>query len=400
MRFFKVVEKATGNSYAEESTRLWSALVMKQLTDTAVAAKVMTTQEAESFIQTFVNRTNGNYLASQRPMMFNGPIGQAVGLYQTYTITMMNNFFRYITNGSTKSAALMMTAQGSIYGMSGLPAFQAINTHIVGGFAGNGDHTDVFARAYASVDKDAADWLMYGALSNAGGLIHPDLKTNMYTRGDVNPRNITIVPLNPADIPAVSIIGRFFGNIIDTVDRISGGGSVATSVLQGLEHNGISRPLTGLAQALEGLGPTGKSYATTRQGSLIAANDLMSVMNLTRLAGAKPLDEALALDASYRSTVYKARHDDQMKKLGSSIKSKVIGNQELTEADLHSFQQEYIKLGGKQAGWNRYFAKLQRDANVSQSNRISRLMKSKDSVNMQNMMGGIQLNDFAQPQEE
>jgi hypothetical protein len=284
--------------------------------------------------------------------------------------------------------------------MSGLPAFQAINTHIVGGAAGNGDHTDMFAKAYASMDKDVADWFMYGALSNVGGLIHPGLKTNMYTRGDVNPRNITVVPLNPADIPAVSIGARFIGNFVDTVDKIAGGGSVTTSLLQGLEHNGISRPLTGLAQVLEAFGPTGKSYATSRQGSLIAANDLMSMVNLTRLAGAKPMDEALALDASYRSTVYKAKHDDQMKALGSTIKSKVIGNQELTEDDLHSFQQEYIKLGGKQNGWNRYFARLQKDANVSVSNRISKLMKSQDSIHMQNMMGGIQLNDFTQPESE
>jgi hypothetical protein len=399
-RFLKRGSELTGNAYAEEMTRLTAALVAKQITDIAVSQGIITERLAESAIQTFVNRTNGIYLASQRPMMFNGPIGQAVGLYQTYTITMMNNFFRYVSNGSAKSAALMMTAQGSIYGMSGLPAFQAINTHIVGGAAGNGDHTDMFAKAYASMDKDVADWFMYGALSNVGGLIHPGLKTNMYTRGDVNPRNITVVPLNPADIPAVSIGARFISNFVDTVDKIAGGGSVTTSLLQGLEHNGISRPLTGLAQVLEAFGPTGKSYATSRQGSLIAANDLMSMVNLTRLAGAKPMDEALALDASYRSTVYKAKHDDQMKALGSTIKSKVTGNQELTEDDLHSFQQEYIKLGGKQNGWNRYFARLQKDANVSVSNRISKLMKSQDSIHMQNMMGGIQLNDFTQPESE
>lgn len=399
-RFLKRGSEITGNAHAEEMTRLTAALVMKQLTDIGVSRGLMSEQVAESYIQTFVNRTNGIYLASQRPMMFNGPVGQAIGLYQTYTMTMMNNFFRYASNGGHKSAALMMAAQGSIYGMSGLPAFQAINTHLVGGFAGNGDHTDIFSKVQNSVDKEAAEWLMYGALSNAGGLIHPDLKTNMYTRGDVNPRNITIVPLNPADIPAVSITGRFFGNLIDTFDRIAGGGSKVTSILQGLEHNGISRPLTGLAQVLEAVGPAGQSFSTTRQGSLIAANDLFSIVNLTRLAGAKPMDEALALDKSYRSTVYKAKHDDTMKALGSSIKTKLVGNQELSDAELHDFQREYIKQGGKQEGWNRYFLRLKRDANISQSNRISMFMKGKDSMEMQRLMGGIKANNFDTPEAE
>jgi len=393
-RFLKRGSEVTGNAYAEEMTRLTSALVMKQITDLAVAGGHISQQVAEAYIQTFVNRTNGIYLASQRPMMFNGPIGQAVGLYQTYMITLASNFFRYAATGSKKSMALMMTAQGSIFGMSGLPAFQAINTHLVGDAAGNGDHTDMFAKAYASMDKDAADWLMYGALSNVGGLIHPDLKTNMYSRGDVNPRNITIVPLNPADVPMVSITARFFSNLIDTTSRISGGGDAVVSLLQGLEHNGISRPLTGLAQTLQGLGPAGQSFATTRHGSLIGANDLMSFMNVTRMAGAKPLDEALALDKSYRSTVYKAKHDDAIKALGATIKSNLAGNRDLTQEELLDFQKEYIKLGGKQSGFNRFMLNLKKDANVSLSNRISTNLKSKDSADMQRLMGGFKPNNF------
>lgn len=399
MRFTNKAAELTGNAHAEEFTRLTSALVMKQLTDTAIQAGLLSERVADSYIQTFVNRTNGVYLASQRPMMFSGPVGQAMGLYQTYQITMLNNFFRYMNNGNQKSAALMMAAQGSIYGLSGLPSFQAINTHIVGGFAGNQDNTDIYSVAARSMPKEGFDWLMYGGLSNALGLIHPDLKMNMYTRGDVNPRNLSVVPLNPMDFASVQLSAKFFSNWIDTMQKIAGGGDVYTSLIQGLEHNALSRPLGGIAQIMESLGPTGKVYSTTASGSLVSANDLMHLNSLVRLAGARPLDDALALDRDYRSIVFKAKDAKLREELGSTIKTKLMGGQELSEDDLHSFQEEYVKIGGKQAGFNKFMHNLMQQATYSQANRISQLLKTRDSIEMQYLMGGYKDNNLMPEQE-
>ena len=69
-----------------------------------------------------------------------------------------------------------------------------------------------------------------------------------------------------------------------TGNIFSAGGDVAATLLQGLEHNGLSRPLAGLAQSLQGLdNPLGASYSTSKKGNVIASNDLLSLANLGRM---------------------------------------------------------------------------------------------------------------------
>jgi hypothetical protein len=393
MRLGKWAEEHTGNSYAEEMTRLTSALIMKQLTDVAVKAGKLTETLAESYIQTFVNRTNGVYLASQRPMMFNGPVGQAVGLFQTYMVTLIQQSLRHVTEGSRKSLALMAAAQGTIYGMAALPGFQQINTNLVGGFAGNTDNKDIFSVVYNAMDKNKADWVMYGALSNSLGLLSPQLKLNMYTRGDVNPRNVTLIPLDPRDYPIASASAKFFGNLQEVFSKIYlQGADPTTSLMQGLEHNGISRELSGLAQVMEAFtNPSHKSYATSNSGDIVGSNDLLSLTNLVRLAGAKPLDEAIALDRSFRQAAWNAKQHDRTERLGEAIKTKLVGiNQgDITQEDLLDFQREYIKIGGKQENFNRWAIDKWKRANNSKAEiTMMKELKSGDSQQMQLLMGG------------
>ena len=393
MRLGKWAEERTGNSYAEEMTRLTSALIMKQLTDIAVKHGHITETLAESYIQTFVNRTNGVYLASQRPMMFNGAIGQAVGLFQTYMVTLIQQSLRHVTDGSRKSLALMAAAQGTIYGMAALPGFQQINTNLVGGFAGNTDNKDIFSVVYNAMDKNKADWVMYGALSNSLGLLSPELKLNMYTRGDVNPRNVTLIPLDPRDYPIATASAKFFGNLAEVFSKIYlQGAAPGPTLMQGLEHNGISRELSGMAQIMEVLtNPQHKSYATTNSGDIVGANDLLSLTNLIRLAGARPLDEAVNLDRSFRQIAWNAKQHDRTERLGEAIKTKLTGvNQaDISQEDLLDFQREYIKIGGKQENFNRWWIDKWKKANNSKAEIATmKGLKTVESQQMQLLMGG------------
>ena len=54
------------------------------------------------YINTFVNRVEGNYIAAQRPGIFQGPVGQAIGLFQTYQFNLMQQLFRHIGEGTVK----------------------------------------------------------------------------------------------------------------------------------------------------------------------------------------------------------------------------------------------------------------------------------------------------------
>lgn len=389
-------EKFTGNRLAEEFNRFVAADVMKQMTDVAVSRNLMTTKEQLAYINTFVNRTQGNYLASQRPVAFHGPIGQAMGLFQTYQFNLMQQLLRHAGEGHAKDAMTLLALQGTIHGMNGLPAFNAINTHIVGSASGNTKHRDAYDAMYGIVGKEAGDWLMYGAASNALGLLHPDLKINLYTRGDINPRHVTILPTNPSTVPIIQASGRFFANIFNTAKQLQAGGDVSTTLLQGLEHNAISRPLAGLAATLEGFNnPYRASYSTSSKGNVIAAADMLSWANLARVAGAKPMDEAIAIDASFRFKSYSLKDARKRQVLGKAIKSTVIAGGNPTNAQIEDFAQQYAEAGGKIEEFNSWFTQLYKTANASQANEISRSLSSPFTQAMQKIMGGRELKDFS-----
>jgi hypothetical protein len=386
-------EKYTGNKFADEFNTFLAADVMKQLTDVAVKHSLMDEGTALSYMQTFVNRVHGNHLATQRPMMFQGPIGQAIGLFQSYQFNLMQQLFRHVAEGSNKDAAMMMGLQGAVFGAQSLPGFNAINQHIIGTASGNIKHTDMYDAVYGTLPKNAADWLMFGASSNM--LLDPDLKINLYTRGDINPRSLTVVPVNPMDVPIVKASTKFFGNLADTAGKIIQGGNVWPALLNGLEHNGVSRPLAGLAQTLEGFtNPNYQSFSTSSKGNIMSSNDLLSLTNLARIAGAKPLDEAVAVDAAYRMNAYAAYDNARIQSLGSTIKTTVQGGNQPTSDQLNNFAYEYAKVGGKQGTFNKFMARTMMQANTSQANIIARHLSNPFGQSMQQLMGGMELKDF------
>lgn len=380
--FGELGEKLTGNKLAEEYNRFVAADVARQISDLGIKAGLMDLDSQASFINTFINRTQANTLASQRPLIFQGPIGQAVGLFQSFQFNTMQQLFRGISEGGPKDAAMMLGLQGTMYGMNGLPAFQYINQHIIGTASGNKDHTDAYSTIYGSAGKTAGDWLMYGIPSNL-------LQTNIYSRGDINPRTATILPLNPADIVAVSAFAKFAGNIKESVGKIAGGGDVWQSILQGLEHNTISRPLSGLAQVAQSAG-TGKVFSTTNAGDLSFANDFMSLATLSRLAGGKPLDEALANDEVARSMVHKAADRERMKTATETFKTNVIGNPggDLDPTVVTDYMKVFVHNGGRQEDFNKNMLNAMTKVNGARANQVIANLKGPYADHMKSLMGG------------
>jgi len=385
------LSKYSGNNFAEEMNRFVSSNIAQKISQVGVDAKILTLDDQKVFINSFVNRTQGNYLASQRPIAFQGPIGQAIGLFQTYQFNMMQHIFRRVAEGNNKNLAILMGLQGTIYGINGLPAVNAINDHLIGNAAGNVGHRDLFSTVGDVTGKDTADWLMYGFASNF--LLHPDLKMNLYSRGDINPRQVTVIPTQLQDIPIISASATLFTALKNSTERIAKGGDVYSNILQGFEHAGVNRPLAGLATVLEGAG-TGKSYSTTVQGQLVMSTDILSLANLSRIVGAKPLDEAIARDAMYRVKVYAADRQKQINTIGAAIKSKILAGDTPTTEELNNFLQEYVKAGGSQNNFNKFIGRIAVTAKTSQVNKIAQNLNNPFSQYMQRVMGGYELEDM------
>lgn len=380
----------TGNNGAEQFTRFVAADVMRQITQPVVDAGKMTVKEQNAFISIFVNRAQGNYISSQRPIMFQGVIGAAIGLFQTYQFNMFQQLFRHIENRDGRTLAVAAGLQGSLFGLNGLPMFDAINTHLIGMANINEGHHDAYSMAVRAGGKELGDAALYGLVSAFPAFT--DKMPSLYTRGDLNPRHLTIVPTSFADIPIVQAAGRLGSAIWGMGNQIVQGGNFGNALMHGLEHNGISRPLAGLAQVVQG-------ESTTSKGSLISSQqDLLSISTAARLLGAKPMDESVAMNHRFRLRAYEAADRERIEKLGVVIKQK-IRDGGLTEEDVLDFAGKYAAAGGR---IEQYGAALQRWMKTATQSDVNILMRAHRSVygqRMMEVMGGDPLDDLTTAQE-
>jgi hypothetical protein len=357
----------TGNNLSERMVRFIAADVMRQLGEVVNLPKA----ELSAYINTFVNRVHGNYTASQRPSLFQGAVGQAISLFQTYQFNVMQNMVRYVEQNDKAAIAALLGMQNTLFGMQGNPAFYLLNSAI--GNANRG-HNDLVTGAYQIVGKDVGDWMMYGLGSNA-------LHTNLYNRGDLTPRYVTVVPTTLQDIPAVSIPAKIVSNFVDTISTIAKGGSLRQSILEGLAMNGANRPLAGIAQLAQG-------YRTTNKGNLLVAyNDLDTWTVAAKLLGGEEMNRALAIDGYYRQIAYKKRDQEKIADLGEAFKNKIRSGEALTPDDTINFQKEYSRAGGRVDSFNRFMVDQMKNANRSQIDKMKQATRSSFSRNLSTIMG-------------
>lgn len=378
--------KLSANEWAEQFTRFVSADVMRQLTEPLVSASRMTLAEQDAYISVFVNRVQGNYLASQRPIAFQGVLGSAVSLFQTYQFNLLQQLFRHIENRDTKALAVLGGLQAGTYGLNGVPFFEAVNTHLIGNSELNPNHKDAYSTLPQLAGKSLGDWMMYGTASAFP--LFGSQSPALYTRGDINPRHISIIPVSPLDVPAVDGSIRFVKNLIDTGGKLAQGGNVSATLLEGLEHNSISRPLAGIAQVFGG-------YSTTSKGSLIsAANDFSLIATASRVSGAKPMDESLAMNSLFRLNAYQAADQAKLQALGETVKTNLRAGKSPSAEQLHSFQLEYAKSGGRIENYTKTLQRWSKDANSSVVNQLINNHRSSYSKRMTEIMGGTTLPDY------
>lgn len=379
----KFGETATGNKHFEELNRFTSAWTAKTITDPMVAAGDMTQAEQYAYMNTLVNRVEGNTIASQRPFVFQGPIGQAIGLFQSYQFNLLQQMFRYVSEGSRKDAAMLLGLQGTFFGMQGLPAFQAINQHVIGTASGNSRHVDAYDATYGVAGKNIGDLLLYGLPSNL-------LQTNIYSRGDINPRSVTILPNALQDVPVINATMKFFGGIKDAAVKIANGGNVWESTLQGIEHSSLSRPLAGLAETLQATTSNHQVMSTTNSGGIMYTNDLVSLSTMSRLAGGRPIDEAIVNDAVQRIHTYQQYDHQNMLNLAGAIKASNIEGQTMDGDQVSQFAKEYTQNGGRLVNFNKFMVNEIKSVHKSAAEKIVTGLQNPFAQRMQTLMGGAE----------
>jgi hypothetical protein len=303
--------------------------------------------------------------------------------------------------GDKKTLLTFAGLQSTVFGFNGLPFFDAVNTHLIGSLvANNPQHTDAY-NVLPGFNKELGDWMLYGTAS-AFPLFSGSAPA-LFTRGDINPRYMTVLPTNPMDVPAVQGSLRLVGSLADMAKNLMPGSGVDTTeaLLKGMEHQGISRPLAGVAQLLSGRSTTSKGALVSAASDVQTASWLGALSDrmityggVARLAGARPMDEALALNALYRQKAYDAMDKSRIERLGEVVKTQLYNNQPVDDADLEDFMLRYTRSGGRIENFSQSMQRWMKDANVSVVNQMAQKLGSPYSMKLQSIMGGEMLPDY------
>lgn len=170
------------------------------------------------FANNFMNDMIGNYNPRNKPGMFQGAIGLALGAYQTYMFNYFRRMYGYIERKDVRSVAAAYAAQAAVFGAKSVPGFDLFNKTMFDNYDGSDNMATRLDRKFS---PGVAELLEHGSLSSipkifgGGGIA-------FYARGSTD---VTQPPPTIADISrapplqfmwntaqiATRTIGNFFG---------------------------------------------------------------------------------------------------------------------------------------------------------------------------------------------
>lgn len=292
------------------------------------------------FARDFMDKALGNYSASQRPALFQGTLGVAMGLFQTYMLTLAQNVYKNIETKDWATLAKAAMAQSTIFGTSSLPGFDPVSKAIADNFSD--DNYDLTTGTFRALGDPVANWTLYGVPSNLTG-------AGFYTRGDIDPRfpNILDSVTNLVGMNFAMQAGTAAKQFAKAVQQDNE--DVGQALLQALSLQSMSRPLARGAELLSGA-------SITQQGNTVQTADEVRTFQgiVARVLGTRPMEEAKLREAMHLERFYNTldrdRRDNAMNKLRTSIR-----NGTLTEDKIAEVAEEYMRFGGSPRGWQSAF---------------------------------------------
>jgi len=282
------------------------------------------------FARDFMDKAVGNFEASQRPVFFQGTLGVALGLFQTYSVTLAQNMYRQLELKNYKNLMKAMALQSGIFGTTSMPGFSPVSQLIGEHFSD--DHYDLVTGTYRALPDKMAQSTLYGLPSLSG--------VGLFTRGDSNfraPGIDGVVAINAAQqiVQAVGGVASAMGQ----------GSNAGQAMLQALSLQNISRPLARTAEIATG-------YSVTRQGNTVQTPDEVWTTTgiISRVLGARPVEEAQLREYDHLNTFYGSV--DRENRQAATIKLKnAIRNGNLTDEGIADYADVYMRNGGSPRGW-------------------------------------------------
>jgi len=282
----------------------------------------------------FTDRAIGNYHASQRPTAFQGTLGAAIGLFQTYFLTFAQHIYRGLEDRNFKQLAVLAMTQAGMFGINSWPGYNMLSEQVISRF--NDKHWDLTTGTYRAVGDPAAEMILYGLPSSLGPAF--------YTRGDISPR----IPSTMTEIAIFNGIKEGWNAAHQVVKKTAQGlgeGTPVQSLFEALSLQSLNRPIARWSELVTGA-------SVTRQGNTIspAAEVWTPTGVFARLLATRPIEEQVVRNARHLNQFYEQvdfeRRQELMNKIKTSLRDGTLNDSLLSNAAL-----EYVRFGGSARGW-------------------------------------------------
>jgi hypothetical protein len=346
----ELASRFTGFTFSEEFTRFVVAHATKRIGE----VRGLQDEELMAVVGSAVDKVHGIYIGHQRPQLFQGVVGQAIGLYQTYFFNFMQNALKYVGDRNHANTIALAGLQSSIFGLQSWPGFQTFNTMIGETNRGN---LDVYEAFDANDPRSNGIYFMYGLGSHVLGM-----PIDFYSRGDLAIRNALIVPnpLEPMQIPAVGMVARAVANAIRTGELLASDNvGVGEALLQGFAHNGMNRPVQGIAKIMQGQITSGSGQIYFKNSNYVdydMAEEINWASMFARAIGTRPLNESIIMNHYYREAAYQASTRKSIEELGTEMQLSLASDRFNPRA-VESFMLSYERAGGDVQSFNAYLGR-------------------------------------------
>lgn len=323
----------------------WSeAFVRRQTMFTgAVLAKRMYPDLSDTgitiFARDFMDKAVGNFHAPQRPVFFQGTLGVALGLFQTYSLTLGQSMYRHLELKNYKELGKAALLQSSLFGTSSLPGFQAVSNMIGEHFSD--DHVDLETGSFRALQDNVAETILYGLPSQLG--------VGTHTRGDANFR---IPGITGDSVVAINFAKQFTQSVQQMADAVGNADkSIPQAFAEALSMQALSRPLARGAEIAMG-------YSVTREGNTVQTpEEVWTIAGImARAIGTRPLEETKLRNAMHLNSYYGSIDFDRRQSLMSELKTRIRAGT-LDDEDVAAASLKYLSTGGTPTGWRSAYAR-------------------------------------------
>lgn len=333
------------SDFAESESRLWVLATGYQLARRMYPG--ISNVGADMFAKEFMTRTIGNYYSVQRPAMFQGTLGVAMGLFQTYMLSWMQSAFRSIENRQFKALAAQSLTQSALFGMGTMPMYDLFSKTIGEHFSDK--HYDLQSGTYRALPDSLAEFVVYGLPASMG--------VGLYTRGDMQPR-IPFTGDSALDtIAAVNATRQAIGAMGHTMKKMYDANGLSDKfrgLLEGIAMQSLSRPIARIVETVplpDGQGGFKPVGSISREGNTIStAAEVWSVPGvLSRLLASRSTEEQVKREVDYLNSFYGSVDHANRKEATEALKTSIRGGN-LTPEKLEETARTYLRTGTA-TGW-------------------------------------------------